>query len=119
MRRAFNNNTSTMDKSWDTFAFVGLFSVYICPTHLQFHKHRWTRVSRIFRFLTLCRVGVGRIARKLRKGELFYEGTKKLQKIINNAFMSQGLLSRIVVLRQAVRRMNLFNGIETISILII
>ena len=82
MRRAFNNNTSTMDKSWDTFAFVGLFSVYICPTHHPpFQKHRWTRVSRIFRFLTLCRVGVGGIARKLRKGELFYEGTKNYRKL--------------------------------------
>ena len=119
MRRAFNNNTSTMDKSWDTFAFVGLFTVYICPTHPPFHKHRWTRTSRIFPFLTLCRVGVGRIARKLRKTELSYEETKKLQKIINNAFLSQGLLSGIVVLHQAVRRMNLFNGIDTISILII
>ena len=69
--------------------------------------------------LDACRVGGGRTARKLRKGALFYEGTKKLQKIMNNAFMSQGLLSRVVVLHQAVRKINLFNGIETISILII
>ena len=117
MSLVFNNNTSTMNKSWDTFAFVGLFSVNICPAQPPFQKYRWTRVSRIFRFLTLCRVGVGRIARKLQKSELFYEGTKKLQKIMNNALMSQGLLSRIAVLHQAVTRIDLFNGIETISIL--
>ena len=50
---------------------------------------------------------------------MFYEDAKKLQKIMNNALMSQGLLFRIVVLHQAVSKINLFNGIETISIVII
>jgi len=37
-----------------------------------------------------------RTARKFEKDALYYEGTQKLQKIMNTAFLSEGLLSLIV-----------------------
>ena len=55
-------------KSWDTFAFLGVFQftqVQPLPSH---HKQCWMYVSRIFfRVSTLYRVGGGRTARKFRK----------------------------------------------------
>ena len=55
-------------KSWDTFAFLGVFQftqVQPLPSH---HKQCWMYVSRIFfRVSTLYRVGGGTTARKFPK----------------------------------------------------
>ena len=55
-------------KSWDTFAFLGVFQfTQVQPLHSH-HKQCWMYVSRIFfRVSTLYRVGGGRTARKFRK----------------------------------------------------
>ena len=55
-------------KSWDTFAFVGIvFNSHMTnpPPH---YKQRCTCVSRFFLVLTLCRVREERISIKFRKG---------------------------------------------------
>ena len=86
-------------KSWDTFAFLGRFPrILICPTPPLPHKQCWTRVSRIFSECQLC-LGwrEGELKENVGKDALFYEVTQKLQKIMNTAFLSQGLLSMIVV----------------------
>ena len=41
-------------------------------------------------------VGEERTTRKFEKDALYYEGTQKLQKIMNTALLPQGLLSMIV-----------------------
>ena len=56
------------------------------------HKQLWTRISRSFSLFRLC----GKTAKKFRKVALFYEGSQKLQKNMNTALLSQGLLSCIV-----------------------
>ena len=62
MRLAFNDNTSTMDKSRDTCICAAFFSLHM-PNPSQIPQAPLDRVSRIFRFLTLYRVGGGRTAR--------------------------------------------------------
>ena len=42
-------------------------------------------------------MGEGKLQAIFEKDALFYDGTQKLQKIMNTALLSQGLLSRIVV----------------------
>ena len=62
-------------KSWDSFAFLGIFQFTEAQPLPSPHKQCWTRVSRIFfRVLTLYRVGEGRTARKFNfvKDSLFY-----------------------------------------------
>ena len=49
-------------KSWDTFAFVALFSNNTCPTPPP-HKQRWTRVSRLVAGFHHC-IGGGRAGRR-------------------------------------------------------
>ena len=55
-----------------------------------------------FRGLTLCRVDERKVARKFRKGGtvFIYEGKQKVQKIMNTALLSQGILPRIVAARK-------------------
>ena len=63
------------------------------------HKQCWTCVSRIFFEFQLCMGwGEGELQENFTKDALFYEGTKKWQKNMNTAVLSQGLLSMIVVL---------------------
>ena len=49
-----------------------------------------------FQVLTLYRVGGGELQENFIKVALYYEGTQKLQKILNTALLSEGLLSMIV-----------------------
>ena len=74
------------------------FNTHMSNLSSQPHRQRWTLVSRIFPEFQHCiRVGNGELQAIFKKDALFYEGTQKLQKIINTALLSQGLLSRIVV----------------------
>ena len=73
-------------KSWDTFAFLGRFPIHTGPTPavtpqttLDACIQNFSRVSALYR------VRGGRTARKFRKG------CTVLQKIMNNALLSQGL----------------------------
>ena len=93
-------NYNHEQKSWYTFAFVRLFSKLHMPnsptpkTTLETCVHIGRRVS------TLYRKGKGWGKRKVpdifKNVALFYESTKKLQKIMNTTSLSRGLLSRIV-----------------------
>ena len=88
--------------SWNTLAFVGLSWNHTWPTSAPppspNHKQGWTGVSRIFPEFPLY-IGWG-------EGEpqdfserliaLFYDSTRKLQKIISTALLTQGLFSWIV-----------------------
>ena len=49
-----------------------------------------------FQVLTLYRVGGGELQENFIKVALYHEGTQKLQKILNTALLSEGLLSMIV-----------------------
>ena len=84
-------------KSWDTFAFVELFSIHTYPAPLPPHKQRWTRLSRMFSEFQHC-VGWGKreLQEKFEKDALF--NTQKLPKILNTALLSQGFLFRSVVI---------------------
>ena len=89
-----------MDKRLGTLLLSwGVFHVFSYAQPLPSpHKQRWTRVSRIFSECQFC-LGwrEGELKENVGKDALFYEVTQKLQKIMNTAFLSQGLLSMIVV----------------------
>ena len=85
-------------KSWDTFAFLGRFSIHtslIPPLTPQTTLDAC--IKNYFRVSTLYRVGgEGELQENFEKDAVFYEGKRKLQKIMNNALRSQRLLSMIV-----------------------
>ena len=85
-------------KSWDTFAFLGRFSIHtslIPPLTPQTTLDAC--IKNFFRVSTLYRVGgEGELQENFEKDALFYEGKRKLQKIMNTAFRSKRLLSIIV-----------------------
>ena len=60
-RKYFNHG----QKSWDTFEFMGRFSIHTGPTLPSRHKQCWTHVCRIFSKFQLCiGLGEGRTERK-------------------------------------------------------
>ena len=86
-------------KSWDTFAFLGRFPrILICPTPPLTPQTTLDACIQNFSECQLC-LGwrEGELKENVGKDALFYEVTQKLQKIMNTAFLSQGLLSMIVV----------------------
>ena len=92
-------------KPWDTFAFLGHFPIHTCPTPPlpSPHKQHWTLVSRIFSEFQHCIVwGRGELQENFKRDLLFYGGIQNLQKIMNTALLSQGLLSMIVVVTKYV-----------------
>ena len=61
------------------------------------NKQHWTLVSRIFSEFQLCiGWGKGELQENSVRDLLFYGGIQNLQKIMNTALLSQGLLSMIV-----------------------
>ena len=64
-------------KSWDTFAFLGVFQFTQAQTLPSPDKKCWTRVSRIF---SLYRVGEGKLQENFEKDALFYEGPRMTEK---------------------------------------
>ena len=89
-----------MDKSSGILLhFWGVFQFRQAQPLPSPYKQRGTRVSRFFFFseFQLC-MGweQGDLQENLEKDALFYEGTQKLQKNVNTAFLSQGLVSTIV-----------------------
>ena len=89
-----------LDKSLGTNLHLWIFFQFTYVQTLpQPHRQRWTLASRIFPAFQHCiRVGEwDRTASNFQKGCTVYEGTQKLQKIVNNALLSKGLLSRIIV----------------------
>ena len=84
-------------KSWDTFAFPGCFSIHTGQTPPSPHKQCWTHVSRIFSEFQLCiGWGEGELQENFENDALFLEGTEKWRKNLHIAVLSQGFLSRIV-----------------------
>ena len=86
-------------KSWDTFAFLGRFPrILICPTPPLTPQTTLDACIQNFSECQLC-LGwrEGELKENVGKDALFYEVTQKLQEIMNTAFLSQGLLSMIVV----------------------
>ena len=90
-------------KSCDTFAFLGRFQFTRAQPLPSPQKQHWTLVSRIFSEFQLCIVwGRGELQENLKRDLLFYGGIQNLQKIMNTALLSQGLLSMIVVVTKYV-----------------
>ena len=86
-----NKSLGTLLHLWGVFQF----------THAQPlpspHKQHWTLVSRIFSEFQRCIVwGRGELQENFKRDLLFYGGIQNLQKIMNTALLSQGLLSMIV-----------------------
>ena len=86
-------------KSWDTFAFLGRFPrILICPAPPLTPQ---TTLDACIQNFSECQLCLGWREGELKENDgkdaLFYEVTQKLQKIMNTAFLSQGLLSMIVV----------------------
>ena len=83
LKIAFSLPTSFWDhrgqKSWDTFAFLGVFQYRQVQPLPSPHKQCWTRVSRtFFRVSTFYRVGGGRTARKFRKRCTVLRGNREI-----------------------------------------
>ena len=83
LKIAFSLPTSFWDhrgqKSWDTFAFLGVFQCRQVQPLPSPHKQCWTRVSRtFFRVSTFYRVGGGRTARKFRKRCTVLRGNREI-----------------------------------------
>ena len=92
-----NKSLGTLLHLWGVFQF----------THAQPlpspHKQHWTLVSRIFSEFQLSIVwGRGELQENFERDLLFYGGIQNLQKIMNTALLSQGLLSMIVVVTKYV-----------------
>ena len=92
--QAYNYNPG--QKSWDTLHFWDVFQFTQVQPLPSPRKQCWTSASWIFSDFQLCiGWGEGELQENFEKGALFYEGTEKWQKIMNNALLSQGLLSMI------------------------
>ena len=82
------------------FCFPGAFSTY---SHMPNPSpHPTNNVGRVYpEFFSECQLCLGwregELKENVGKDALFYEVTQKLQKIMNTAFLPQGLLSMIVV----------------------
>ena len=74
------------------------FSISQMPNLFPHHQWCWTRVSQFFfcEFQHCTGWREWQLQETLEKLALFYDGTWKIQKIMKNATLSQGLLSRIV-----------------------
>ena len=80
-------------KSWDTFAFWGVFQYTQAQPLPSLHKS-WTRVSgtdlEFFSQFQLCiGWGEGEMEEYFEKDALFYEGTQNREKNMNTALLSQ------------------------------
>ena len=96
--RIFGNNYNPGQKSWDTLHFWGVFQFTQVQPLPSLRKQCWTGVTWLFSEFQLCiGLGEGELQENFEKGALFYDGTEKWQKNMNNAVLSQGLLSMIEV----------------------
>ena len=81
-----------MDKSLETLLhFLGVFQFTRAQPLTSPHKKCWTCVVRILSECQICCIGWGNgeLQENFEKDALFYKGTHKLQKIMNNALLSQ------------------------------
>ena len=80
--RRLVNKTTIVDKSQDTFAFLGVFQFTQAQPPPSPHKQCWTRVFRMFSEFQHCiRIGwggggEGELQENFEKDALFYEGTQ-------------------------------------------
>ena len=82
-------------KSWDTFALVGRFSIHTCLTRSPTPQITLDCINQFFKFLNSVGWGEEELQENFEKDALFSEDTQKWQKILNNALLSKGRLSRI------------------------
>ena len=72
--------TKSLEKNLHLWGFF--FSIHTCPTPPLPHRQRWARISRICSEFQQCGGWRERELRAIvKKDALFFEGTKKLQKI--------------------------------------
>ena len=69
-------------KSWDTFALLGVLQCIQAQPLPSPHRQCWTRVSRILSEFQLCKGwGEGELQENFEKDTLFYEGTQNERKL--------------------------------------
>ena len=84
-------------KSWDTFPFPGCFSIHTGPTPPLIPQTMLDRVSRIFSEIQLCiGWGEGELHENF-ENDAVLRGSREMTENMHIAVLSQGLLSRIVV----------------------
>ena len=89
-------------KSWDTFAFVGRFPIHTGPNPpLTLQTMLEACIQNFFSEFQLCIVwGKEEVQENFQNNALFKEGIEKWQKSMHIAILTQGLLSRVVVVLQ-------------------
>ena len=92
------NKPTIMDKSLGTlFRFRGVFQFTQVQPLPSSHKQCWTRVSRIFSEIQLCiGWGEGELHENF-ENDAVLRGSREMTENMHIAVLSQGLLSRIVV----------------------
>ena len=82
----------------DKFTIVGRFSIHTCPNFPSTPQTTLDSCIQNFSPVLILRnkLGEGEPQQFLKRMHCFMRGTEKLQKIMNNALLSQGLVSRIV-----------------------
>ena len=77
--RVIFNSYNRGQKSWDTFVFLGRFSIHTGPVpSLTPQTMLEACIQNFFRVSTLYRVGEGRTARKFRKGCTVLKGNREM-----------------------------------------
>ena len=77
--RVIFNSYNRGQKSWDTFVFLGRFSIHTGPApSLTPQTMLEACIQNFFRVSTLYRVGEGRTARKFRKGCTVLKGNREM-----------------------------------------